>query len=494
MDMVASSTTDNVNLDLTLQDALYGNEFLVIQKRLKSKTLEEIGQELGVTRQRISQIEKKAIRYLRVRPVRQDLERGLKGIINCLSDMGEVVTAEEASMALLERGIISGVVFNDFSSIKLLSQWMGVDLGYRIHDDYRDFLVTDAGYEQLQSHEDESLRLVFILHRVMQKTCGVISSQNPVIAAIASESEIASLFEGGIGNISLFSAEGSSWLSIAQGRFHISTQAKKIFSVCDKVKIELLSRQLERSLKVKKYEGRNEISIPVIEEWIKTCGLFEIVDDVVSCVGYEQLSDAERIVINMLNEREKWLYTDLLDSLEGDITKESLTKVLQFCPLVVCDKSGGRRNYTYSLLNSCVDSSLDSIAGAAKWKPEGPAYGVSEIIENLDVARMLTGVVEVEKRNIESSEYYRDPEVTQWILGNSAGTCECCLKKAPFNRPNGLPYLEVHHVKMLSEGGSDTIQNAIAVCPNCHKEFHHGERRSFLQSDVYTRVKRLIRE
>ena len=34
--------------------------------------------------------------------------------------------------------------------------------------------------------------------------------------------------------------------------------------------------------------------------------------------------------------------------------------------------------------------------------------------------------------------------------------------------------LEVHHTKPLAEGGEDTVNNAEALCPNCHKEAHYG--------------------
>ena len=43
---------------------------------------------------------------------------------------------------------------------------------------------------------------------------------------------------------------------------------------------------------------------------------------------------------------------------------------------------------------------------------------------------------------------------------------------APFKDKNGNPYLENHHVEWLSKGGEDTIDNAVALCPNCHKKMH----------------------
>nr|WP_275041241.1 HNH endonuclease signature motif containing protein [Halomonas meridiana] len=49
------------------------------------------------------------------------------------------------------------------------------------------------------------------------------------------------------------------------------------------------------------------------------------------------------------------------------------------------------------------------------------------------------------------------------------------MNLAPFNRKSdGSPYLEVHHRKPLAEGGDDTVANAIALCPNCHRAAHYG--------------------
>lgn len=69
----------------------------------------------------------------------------------------------------------------------------------------------------------------------------------------------------------------------------------------------------------------------------------------------------------------------------------------------------------------------------------------------------------------------RNPDVIAEVLYRAAGTCESCNSKAPFSRRStGEPYLEVHHVVPLAKGGDDTVSNAIAVCPNCHREQHYG--------------------
>jgi 5-methylcytosine-specific restriction protein A len=61
------------------------------------------------------------------------------------------------------------------------------------------------------------------------------------------------------------------------------------------------------------------------------------------------------------------------------------------------------------------------------------------------------------------------------VLLRANGICEQCKNTAPFIRKtNNSPYLEVHHIVMLSNGGEDTVGNAIALCPNCHREQHFG--------------------
>ena len=36
-------------------------------------------------------------------------------------------------------------------------------------------------------------------------------------------------------------------------------------------------------------------------------------------------------------------------------------------------------------------------------------------------------------------------------------------------------FLEVHHIKPRSEGGSNELENMIVVCSNCHRQLHeHG--------------------
>ena len=71
--------------------------------------------------------------------------------------------------------------------------------------------------------------------------------------------------------------------------------------------------------------------------------------------------------------------------------------------------------------------------------------------------------------------FVRNPDVVAEVRFRAAGKCEGCNKDAPFlRRMDGKPYLEVHHVTQLADGGEDTVDNAIALCPNCHRQEHYG--------------------
>lgn len=92
-----------------------------------------------------------------------------------------------------------------------------------------------------------------------------------------------------------------------------------------------------------------------------------------------------------------------------------------------------------------------------------------------------------------STVYVRDPAVKAWVLKQAAGICECCNQQAPFNGSDGMPYLEVHHVRRLADHGGDMVSNAVAVCPNCHRELHYGGQSKSLVERLYNSISRLVR-
>ncbi|WP_079474041.1 HNH endonuclease [Marinococcus halophilus] len=64
--------------------------------------------------------------------------------------------------------------------------------------------------------------------------------------------------------------------------------------------------------------------------------------------------------------------------------------------------------------------------------------------------------------------------VKQYAMRRAGGYCEACNQEAPFQKENGEPFLEIHHLFRLSDGGADHPKAVAAVCPNCHRRVHYG--------------------
>jgi 5-methylcytosine-specific restriction protein A len=82
-----------------------------------------------------------------------------------------------------------------------------------------------------------------------------------------------------------------------------------------------------------------------------------------------------------------------------------------------------------------------------------------------------------------ANRFDRDPHVAEHAKRRAKGRCELCESPAPFMNGNGEPYLETHHIVWLAKGGADTIENTVALCPNCHRKMHildTSEDRAFL--------------
>ncbi len=88
------------------------------------------------------------------------------------------------------------------------------------------------------------------------------------------------------------------------------------------------------------------------------------------------------------------------------------------------------------------------------------------------------------KTSSESTSFDRDTDVVAYAEERAKGICELCNNPAPFQRPDGTDFLEVHHIIFLAEGGPDTIDNVAALCPSCHQECHHGQNAAELKAKL----------
>ena len=179
----------------------------------------------------------------------------------------------------------------------------------------------------------------------------------------------------------------------------------------------------------------------------------------------------------------------------GRVTGEHETK----------SKKGGNRTKRLRLRmrwTGASSMSADSIATmlAHSDLSEEPTGDPKELSER--VARALRrmrskkaappkGQKKVPKTTGTSDRYIRDPEVIAWVLEEAAGNCENCGYPAPFKRISGEGFLEVHHVRPLGEGGPDIVENAVACCPNCHRQLHHDPAKNSIRRKLIASINRL---
>lgn len=85
--------------------------------------------------------------------------------------------------------------------------------------------------------------------------------------------------------------------------------------------------------------------------------------------------------------------------------------------------------------------------------------------------------------------YERSQKVKDYVIARANGDCELCDKPAPFQKADGTPYLEPHHINRLSDGGLDHPFHVGAICPNCHQHIHHGKGGTSLNNELRERVR-----
>ncbi|EKA7363833.1 HNH endonuclease [Vibrio parahaemolyticus] len=97
---------------------------------------------------------------------------------------------------------------------------------------------------------------------------------------------------------------------------------------------------------------------------------------------------------------------------------------------------------------------------AAKLSDEELKYRASQAVRKPGQYKQLT------------VQHERNVWVSEFAKRRAGGICQLCLLPAPFKNTKREPYLETHHIEWLAKGGDDTIENTVALCPNCHRKMH----------------------
>jgi 5-methylcytosine-specific restriction protein A len=96
-------------------------------------------------------------------------------------------------------------------------------------------------------------------------------------------------------------------------------------------------------------------------------------------------------------------------------------------------------------------------------------------IEEVRSAALATTSAQPTAQERRDNAYLRSEAIKIYARRRAAGRCEGCRQPAPFTGHDGRPYLEVHHIMRLADGGPDHPAWVAALCPNCHAHIHHGD-------------------
>ncbi len=137
-------------------------------------------------------------------------------------------------------------------------------------------------------------------------------------------------------------------------------------------------------------------------------------------------------------------------------------------------------SYHEELFNECIEKiieftfAIESIL--VEVKKLGEFRQTAQKVDKLSNEALLSRIKKINKipNKIETTQtsYVRNEYITEYAKRRANGVCQLCREEAPFIDKKGRPYLEVHHITTLSEGGEDSIENTVALCPNCHRKMH----------------------
>ena len=171
----------------------------------------------------------------------------------------------------------------------------------------------------------------------------------------------------------------------------------------------------------------------------------------------------------------------MLKRLCNQLSTANLIKESDGAPLKTRSRAGG-----WSYVKILPLLSLEQTIDADRLYQEFEEAVSQSKLDDDDSRKLRLDSSELFPEKIQTMSYgfKRNPDVVAEVLNRASGKCELCKLDALFNKTlNRSPYLEVHHWILLSEGGEDTVSNAGALCPNCHKQAHFGEHREYIKSN-----------
>ena len=161
--------------------------------------------------------------------------------------------------------------------------------------------------------------------------------------------------------------------------------------------------------------------------------------------------------------------------------QEAMTLHLPIRPIILAGSRKDRGNTATGVKQRLLDS--------AEWSVEsydvdtGHCTLVRKKPQPSFIDQWDEGTTSPKKKTVTSEVTERCPKVRRKALVRANGYCQHCHSPG-FTTSDGHIFLETHHVIPLSEGGPDRLDNVVALCPNHHREAHHGATQGSIRQQL----------
>jgi len=191
-------------------------------------------------------------------------------------------------------------------------------------------------------------------------------------------------------------------------------------------------------------------------------------------ISKHQTNEENIYLINDKGEKYKNLISIRnLKKLPNNYHTSILKKVSDGTPLKPRTQAGGWA-FVYEL-SEIIESGVPILEEYLLAQQDKEVEESEESSSEARINRLSSAPKKPEKIQVLAQNFRRNSDVIAEVRYRANGICEKCNNPAPFIKASdGKPYLEIHHKQPLSQEGDDTVDNAMAVCPNCHRELHYG--------------------
>lgn len=145
-----------------------------------------------------------------------------------------------------------------------------------------------------------------------------------------------------------------------------------------------------------------------------------------------------------------------------------------------------------SIENVIIKNDLICSSPTSSFNTESHNLNVDVVVQNADIPPRG---IEHPKSVFQSTRVYeRDRQNKVYLISQNGCVCELCGWVSDITDKQGDTYIEMHHLRPLSENGSDRIANCVLLCPNCHRRLHYSSDAQLVKSELYKKIERLIEE